>query len=160
MVKTWLALTSVNYHRDVRVSILFNQWLAPTVLWATGQSSLISVSLHVYFSGSNRSVSHSCSSKARWKSHESSCSFQSDISNYRPNNHTSCRILLCSVPGVVSACYLQGYEECLAVEAQGLVTIEFDTVVRQRAVWGKWTCHVQCTAPTKAFGFKYQELNI
>ena len=30
--EAWLALTSVNYHKNVQVSILLNQWLALTVL--------------------------------------------------------------------------------------------------------------------------------
>lgn len=35
-VKAWLALTSVNYHRNILISILLNQWLALNMLRATG----------------------------------------------------------------------------------------------------------------------------
>ena len=31
LLKTWLALSSVNYQRNVKVSILLDQWLAQTV---------------------------------------------------------------------------------------------------------------------------------
>ena len=36
LLKAWLALTNVNYHRNVWVSIPLNQWLARTILRATG----------------------------------------------------------------------------------------------------------------------------
>ena len=36
LLKAWLALTSVNYQRNVWVSIPLNQWLARTILRATG----------------------------------------------------------------------------------------------------------------------------
>ena len=37
-LEAWLALTSANYHRSVKVSILLNKWLALTMLGSTGSS--------------------------------------------------------------------------------------------------------------------------
>ena len=35
LLEAWLVLTSINYHRNVSVSIPLNQWLALTMLRAT-----------------------------------------------------------------------------------------------------------------------------
>ena len=35
-LENWLALTSIDYHRNVQVSILLNKWLALTMIRATG----------------------------------------------------------------------------------------------------------------------------
>ena len=40
LLETGLALTTVNYHRNLQVSITLNQWLAQTILRATGPWSL------------------------------------------------------------------------------------------------------------------------
>ena len=36
LLEAWLELSSINYHRNAQVSILLNQWLALTMLQATG----------------------------------------------------------------------------------------------------------------------------
>lgn len=40
MLEAWLALTNVDYHRNLQVLIPLNQWLALTILRATGPSLL------------------------------------------------------------------------------------------------------------------------
>ena len=40
LLEAWLALTSVKYHDNLLILMLLNQWLAPTMLRATGHWKL------------------------------------------------------------------------------------------------------------------------
>ena len=41
LLKAWLALTSIKYHDNPLILMLFNQWLAPTMLRATSPGFLV-----------------------------------------------------------------------------------------------------------------------